>query len=294
MVVSVKEFIEESGVLEEVEDELSGVKNLNWDVTNYADNLNIINSVIHSFFVHISEYLKRIEDLREEIKKVEEMASKEAGDSSADPWYQLYQAQKQIESFWFRIVGYLSLQLDVLDKTNSKLSGLLNEARRYGILKQRVETELEALKALKESFIEILTKMREHLFEVDKRVGEVLSQIVVAAQQKVDLTPIMQRIEKLEMEIEKVKKMKEIEEKEEVEEVRVEEEKPKRLKGIELTNAIENLIKNEGITDRVEIAKRLGVSPMQVSMAGYKHILAKYSKIESEEEEESESEEYET
>jgi hypothetical protein len=285
MVVSVKEFIEESGVLEEVEDELSGIKNLNWDITTYADNLNIINNTIHSFFVHISEHLKRIEDLREEIKKVEEMANKEAGDSSADPWYQLYQAQKQIEGFWFRIVGYLSLQLDVLDKANSKLSGLLSEARRYGILKQRVETELETLKALKESFMETLTKMREHLFEVDKRVGEVLSQIITATQQKVDLTPIMQRIEKLEEEIEEVK---EVKKEEKVE--RVEEEKPKELRGIELTNAIENLIKNEGITDKVEIARRLGVSTHQVAMAGYKHILAKYSKIESEEEEEEESE----
>jgi chromosome segregation ATPase len=286
MVVSVKEFIEESGVLEEVEDELSGIKNLNWDITTYADNLNIINNTIHSFFVHISEHLKRIEDLREEIKKVEEMASKEAGDSSADPWYQLYQSQKAIENFWFRIVGYLSLQLDVLDKANSKLAGLLSEARRYGILKQRVETELETLKALKESFMETLTKMREHLFEVDKRVGEVLSQIITATQQKVDLTPIMQRIEKLEEEIEEIKVGRE----ERVERVEMEEEKPKKLSGIALTNAIENLVKNEGITDRVEIARRLGVSPMQVSMAGYKNILAKYSKVESEEEEEEESE----
>jgi hypothetical protein len=290
MVVSVKEFIEESGVLEEVEDELSGIKNLNWDITTYADNLNIINNTIHSFFVHISEHLKRIEELREEIKKVEETASKEAGDCSADPWYQLYQAQKQIEGFWFRIVGYLSLQLDALDKANSKLSGLLSEARKYGILKQKVETELETLKTLKESFIETLTKMREHMFEVDKRVGEVLSQTVASAQQKVDLTPILQRIEKLEMEIEKVKGMEEVGEEEKVEEFEVEE-KPKRLKGIELTNAIENLIKNEGITDKVEIAKRLGVSLHQIAMAGYKHILAKYSKIESGKEEKGESEE---
>jgi polyhydroxyalkanoate synthesis regulator phasin len=293
MAVSLKEYVEESGVIEEVEEELAGIKNLNWDVTNYDDNLKAIDHIVHTFFVHISEHLNRINELEKEIKETEELTRKESGETTkTDPWYQLYESQKTILDGWLRVVGYLALQLDVLDKVKNSLAGLLKEARTYGVLKQKVETELEVLKEIKQSYIDSLTKSREHMFEVDKRVSELLNSLV--AQQKVDLTPLTSKIEMLEKKISDLEE-KAKEEKYEVSEYEEEKILPERtlpekkvLKGLELTKAIESLVRDEGITDRLEIAKRLGVSPMAVSLAGYKNIVEKYSKTSEEEETEEE------
>jgi vacuolar-type H+-ATPase subunit I/STV1 len=284
MAVTLKEFVEETGVIEEVEDELSGVKDLRWDITSYDDNLKVIDNINHTFFVHISEHLKRIEDLKKEIQATEEAVKKEGGETiSADPWYQLYETQKTVEELWLRIVGYLSLQLDVLDKVKLQLAGLIKEARTYGILKQKVETELEVLRDIKQTYIETITKMREHQFENDKRFAELLSNVL--GQQKVDLTPLLSRIDMLERRIEEIESKKKSFSEEVAREYPVEVMRPEPLRGLELTKAVERLIRDEGITDKLEIAKRLNVSPAAVSLAGYKYLIEKYVGKRKEEEE---------
>jgi len=277
MAVTLKEFVEETGVIEEVEDELSGIKDLRWDITSYDDNLKVVDNINHTFFVHISEHLKRIADLKKEIQVTEDAVKREGGETvSADPWYQLYETHKTIEELWLRIVGYLSLQLDVLDKVKLQLAGLIKEARTYGILKQKVETELEVLKDIKQTYIETITKVREHQFENDKRFAELLGSVL--NQQKVDLTPLLNRIDILERRIEEIEsKKKSIAETEIVRDYPVEVIRPEPLRGLELTKAIEKLIRDEGITDKLEIAKRLNVSPTAVSFAGYKQLIEKYA-----------------
>jgi hypothetical protein len=284
MGVTLKEFVEETGIIEEVEDELSGIKNLRWDITSYDDNIKEIDNINHTFFVHISEHLKRIADLKKEIQTTEDAVRKEGGETvSADPWYQLYETHKTVEELWLRIVGYLSLQLDVLDKAKLQLAGLIKEARTYGILKQKVETELEVLKDIKQTYIETITKMREQQFENDKRFAELLSNVL--GQQKVDLTPLLNRIDMLERRIEEMEsKKKSFAETDVLREYPIEVMKPEPLKGLELTKAIERLIRDEGITDRLEIAKKLNVSPLAVSLAGYKQLIEKYSGKEGDEE----------
>jgi hypothetical protein len=289
MAVTLKEFVEETGVIEEVEDELSGIKDLRWDITSYDDNLKAIDNINNTFFVHISEHLKRISDLKKEIQATENAIRKEGGETiSADPWYQLYETGKTVEELWLRVVGYLSLQLDVLDKVKLQLAGLIKEARSYGIMKQKVETELEVLRDIKQTYIETITKMREHQFENDKRFAELLNNVL--NQQKVDLTPLLNRIDMLERRIEDMEsKKKSFTEKDFLREYPVEVMRPEPLKGLELTKAIERLIRDEGITDKLEIAKRLNVSPASVSLAGYKHLIEKYAgkkKMEEEEYEE--------
>jgi hypothetical protein len=290
MAVTLKEFVEETGVIEEVEDELSGIKNLRWDITSYDDNLKVVDNINHTFFVHISEHLKRIADLKKEIQVTEDAVKKEGGETvSADPWYQLYETQKTVEELWLRIVGYLSLQLDVLDKIKIQLAGLIKEARTYGILKQKVETELEVLRDIKQTYIETITKMREHQFENDKRFAELLSSVL--SQQKVDLTPLLNRIDMLERRIEEMEsKKKSFAETEVVKEYPIEVMRPEPLKGLELTKAVERLIRDEGVTDKLEIAKRLNVSPAAVSLAGYKYLIEKYAGKKKMEEEEYEEE----
>jgi hypothetical protein len=286
MAVTLKEFVEETGVIEEVEDELSGIKDLRWDITSYDDNLKMIDNINHTFFVHISEHLKRIDDLKKEIKVTEDAIRKEGGEAiSADPWYQLYETGKTIEELWLRVVGYLSLQLDVLDKVKLQLAGLIKEARTYGILKQKVETELEVLRDIKQTYIETITKMREHQFENDKRFAELLSNVL--GQQKIDLTPVLNRIDMLERRIEEVEsKKKSFAETDVSREYPIEVMKPEPLKGLELTKAVERLIRDEGVTDKLEIAKRLNVSPAAVSLAGYKYLIEKYIGKKKEEEKE--------
>jgi hypothetical protein len=276
MAVTLKEFVEETGVIEEVEDELTGIKNLRWDITSYDDNLKVVDNINHTFFVHISEHLKRIADLKKEIQVTEDAVKKEGGETvSADPWYQLYETQKTVEELWLRIVGYLSLQLDVLDKVKIHLAGLIKEARTYGILKQKVETELEVLRDIKQNYIETMTKMREHQFENDKRFAELLSNVL--GQQKVDLTPLLNKVEMLERRIEQMESNKKsFTETDVLREYPIEVTKTEPLRGLELTKAVERLIRDEGITDKLEIAKRLNVSPTAVSFAGYKHLIEKY------------------
>jgi len=296
MVVSLKEFVEKSGVAEEVEDELTGIKGLKWDMLSYEENLKKIDSAMKVFHVHINELMSRIEELKDGIKDVEELAKKEAGDPSGDIWYQLYEREKDVEALWFRIIGYLALQIDVFSMTLSNLMVLLKDARESGILKQKLEVELEILKTTVDNLMKVIDTLRQHMIENDKRVLEVVKSVTgVSSEEKI--AELEEKIKDLEEKIEILEEMKyeevksladkssqpppEEEIKPEQPQKERKEKKPesKKLSGIELTLEIERLVREEGITSDVEIAKRLGVSPLSVRLAGFKEILERYSSI---------------
>jgi polyhydroxyalkanoate synthesis regulator phasin len=300
MAVSLKEFVEKSGVAEEVEDELTGIKELKWDMLSYEDNLKKIDSAMKVFHVHINELMSRIEELKEGIKDVEELAKKEAGDPSGDVWYQLYEREKDVEALWFRIIGYLALQIDVFSMTLSNLMVLLKDARESGILKQKLEVELEILKTTVDNLMKVIDTLRQHMIENDRRVLEVVKSVTgLSTEEKIaelegKIEELEQKIEELEeMKYEEVKSLaekfpqppleKEVkpEQKEDKKEKKSELKKPesKKLSGIELMLEIERLVREEGITSDIEIAKRLGVSPLSVRLAGFKEILERYSSI---------------
>jgi len=296
MAVSLKEFVEKSGVAEEVEDELTGIKGLKWDMLSYEENLKKIDSAMKVFHVHINELMSRIEELKDGIKDVEELAKKEAGDPSGDIWYQLYEREKDVEALWFRIIGYLALQIDVFSMTLSNLMVLLKDARESGILKQKLEVELEILKTTVDNLMKVIDTLRQHMIENDKRVLEVVKSVTgVSSEEKI--AELEEKIKDLEEKIEILEEMKyeevksladkssqpppEEEIKPEQPQKERKEKKPesKKLSGIELTLEIERLVREEGITSDVEIAKRLGVSPLSVRLAGFKEILERYSSI---------------
>jgi len=298
MAVSLKEFVEKSGVAEEVEDELTGIKELKWDMLSYEDNLKKIDSTMKVFHVHINELMSRIEELKNGIKDVEELAKKEAGDPSGDVWYQLYEREKDVEALWFRIIGYLALQIDVLSMTLSNLMVILKDARESGIVKQKLEVELEILKTTVDNLMKVIDTLRQHMIENDKRVLEVVKSVTgVSAEEKV--AELEEKIKDLEEKIEMLEEMKyeEIksladkssqpppeeevkpEQKDDKKEKKEKKTESKKLSGIELTLEIERLVREEGITSDVEIAKRLGVSPLSVRLAGFKEILERYSSI---------------
>jgi chromosome segregation ATPase len=195
MVVSLKEFIEESKVLEEVEDELAGIRGMTWHMTNYSENLETIKNITKTFYVHISELLDRINEIKYEQEKIKNELDKQGIDYSGDPWYVIYKSQETVDDLRLRIIGYLSLMLDTLNTVVNNLKMLLNEARSYGIMKQKVETELEVIKELKNNFIETLAKMREHTFENDKRIAEILNKLIL--RQETYSSTFTEKIEKL-------------------------------------------------------------------------------------------------
>jgi predicted RNase H-like nuclease (RuvC/YqgF family) len=298
MAVSLKEFVEKSGVAEEVEDELTGIKELKWDMLSYEDNLKKIDSTMKVFHVHINELMSRIEELKEGIKDVEELAKKEAGDPSGDVWYQLYEREKDVEAIWFRIIGYLALQIDVLSMTLSNLMVILKDARESGIIKQKLEVELEILKTTVDNLMKVIDTWRQHMIENDRRVLEVVKSVTgVSSEEKI--AELEEKIEELEQKIEELEEMRyeeikdladkspqsppeeEVKPEQPQKEKERKEKKPesKKLSGIELTLEIERLVREEGITSDVEIAKRLGVSPLSVRLAGFKEILERYSSI---------------
>jgi hypothetical protein len=200
MVVSLKEFIEESKVLEEVEDELAGIRGMTWHMTNYSENLETIKNITKTFYVHISELLDRINEIKYEQEKIKNELDKQGIDYSGDPWYVIYKSQETVDDLRLRIIGYLSLMLDTLNTVVNNLKMLLNEARSYGIMKQKVETELEVIKELKNNFIETLAKMREHTFENDKRIAEILNKLIL--RQETYSSTFTEKIEKLDEKLE--------------------------------------------------------------------------------------------
>jgi hypothetical protein len=134
------------------------------------------------------------------------------------------------------------------------------------------------------------------MIENDKRVLEVVKSVTgVSSEEKI--AELEEKIKDLEEKIEILEEMKyeevksladkssqpppEEEIKPEQPQKERKEKKPesKKLSGIELTLEIERLVREEGITSDVEIAKRLGVSPLSVRLAGFKEILERYSSI---------------
>ena len=286
MAVSLKEFIEESGVKEEVEDELAGISKLSWDFTNFSENIKLVRQTLHVFFVHISDELNRINELRRQIQKSRDELIKFGGPYKEDPWYELYESNEMVLQIWFKVVGYLALEVDILDKVVSHLVDLLSQAKSHGLLKAKVETELEILNTLKQNFIETMKVLSDKVNESNNRLVTVLEQLLQQQKGQVDLSPLISRINQLEAEIEALR-------------LRMENSagftypsnqpqpsyptqsptlQKRELSSTELVEEIERLVRDEGITDRVEIAKRLGVSPMRVSLAGFKEIVKKYSK----------------
>lgn len=271
---------------------------MTWDIVNYEENVKFINSKLDNLFVHIKDDLKRLNDLTKEQNNFEAVVVKEAGDSSRDPWFQLYQSSKTIRAILYRIISNLAIQIDVLNNTIYNLQGLLLDAKRYGILKQKVETELQILGEIKNHLITTMDTMRksyfESLAESDKRVNNILtllSQVIIESKkgEKVDISSLQSEINELKQKLEEKEKIPR-EEKEIPERTvtPVLEETPKRVK---IFNSIIKLVRDEGITDKFEIAERLGLTPGQVAAYGFKRILEKYGRVSEKEKEEETKEE---
>ncbi len=295
MAIKIEELIEKGKGIEDVEEELAGIKELKWDSLNFDENLKIVKNKLDTTFVHIQELLRTIEESRKKREEIEEMLAKRKEDFSSLPHYKLYEQLKVETDLLFNIVSILALQLDTVMSVNEKLKGLLFEAKKYGVLSQKVETELEILRSERDTLKIFMEEMRKHNFEVvDKftsKITEIYTNLLKAIEEirmgkvEVDLTPLQKRIDELEERIRELESRSE----EEKQTIKVVED----VKGKSLYEKVKKLMFEEGITDRFEIAERLGVTPMQVSLAGYKELLNKLKEKEKQESEEESEEEIE-
>jgi uncharacterized coiled-coil protein SlyX len=294
MAVKVEELVERGKGVEEVEEELAGIKNLKWDFLGFERNLEIIERKLETSFVHIREALRNIETSKEERKNIEALLEKSKEDFSGIPHFHLYEnAKKEIE-LMDNIISILALQLDVLSDVNQKLKDLLMESKRYGVLAQKTQTELDSLREIVNSFKTFMEETRKHLFEVTDRFttiqtktySDIYNALAEIKSQRVDLSPLLKRIEELE------KRISELEGGEEGEiEMKKMEEKKEEIKPTPTSSPIKSSpapsppltaqeikekmrkLMMEGITDREELSKRIGIKPEILNALGYKRIL---------------------
>ena len=284
MAIRVEELVERGKEIEEVEEELAGIKNLKWDFLSFERNLEIIERKLETSFVHIREAFRNIETSKEERKNIEALLEKSKEDFSGIPHFHLYEnAKKEIE-LMDNIISILALQLDVLSDVNQKLKDLLMESKRYGVLAQKTQTELDSLREIVNSFKTFMEETRKHLFEVTDRFtaiqtktySDIYNALAEIKSQRVDLSPILKRIEELEKRISELEggegeiEMEKMEEKKE--ETKPTPTSSTSLTAEEIREKMRKLIM-EGITDIEELSKKIGVKPVVLNALGYKKIL---------------------
>ena len=294
MPIKAKELIKESGVLEEVEDELAGIRQLSWDFTNFEDNVKFINSKMDVFFTHIQDDLMRLSKLEEGQNELEKKLEKLGEDLSDTPYYKLYEGSKLVRGILFRIIGYLSIQLDVLQTSVNNLVSLLKESKKYGLMKYKAESEIEILKTTRESLINMMDKLFKEITTTLQTIAKTLGEIKTST---IDLSPVERKLESLEIRLENLERRMEesrVEVRTTTPQVQVQTQQlvDDRMRKF---NELRRLILEEGITDRAELARLLNMTPMQVSLLGYKDLVKqatqKEKEVKKEEEEVEEGEE---
>lgn len=290
MVIKLEQIIVDKELQDDIEKEVFGIHKMVWDYLTFDENLKEVNHKGEIMLNSVLEQLKRLEENSRFINDFEAKLKKEDTNYQRNHWYRIYEnCREQVNSLML-VIQYIQGIHNMKDISLEKMRELMVELRRYGILKQKVDTELEILKTLKESMTTTQEQLKKTLIEMqlqsDQRIYNMLANVI---QTFIDLKSkdTAKVTEELRMLREEIKKQ-------EREPIMIPQPQPimqdiyvdKRTQiNTQLFNELERLIRDEGITDKIELAKRLKVTPKKLESLGYKELVEKYSEITSNEKE---------
>ena len=166
-------IVSSSEAKKEVEEKFSGIRRLDWDITNYDKNATQIGYMLERVQDHLGEYAKIFLELSEEEDKYEELIKKEGVDYSGDPWYKMYEGVNNKIGIMVNMIVYLSISNSVLNDSLKKTVDLLDQVKKVGLEKGEVQTALKVLQGLQSTFETSLNAMREnYLTYVNKLMKE--------------------------------------------------------------------------------------------------------------------------
>lgn len=288
-----KDIISSSGLEEELQDQLLGLKALSWDISKVEVTAKQVDNIVNGLSIHVSEHFSQLDRLKESEKEILEILEKETRDFKNNPLYQLYDAANTSTELLKRIIGYLALEVEVLSNTNNKFLDLLIDAKMYGIQKQKIETELTVLNSVKSTFGDLLEKISKsyderlkyqtqmfsesqersmngfnNILKETTKVVETLKDSRDSSKALGDVQNLAEVVKKLSEEIEKMKSKKKEEVETEVKTVQPQqyyiEPETSTSRSKKQFEQLVNLMRG-GITDRGELLTRLHISPGQLN-----------------------------
>lgn len=172
MAVKTEDLIKIYEDAEEFEDEIAGIKNLTWDLSTFSKNNELIKHKLEILFTHIKEEMSRIGKIIETERETIESYEKHGERIEDTPIWVIYQGSLTVRESLKKIISILSIQLDTLLTVNEKLVSILEDVRKFGYEKQKVELEIEVLRNVTEhmkSFMEQERNYRKQIAEEEKK-----------------------------------------------------------------------------------------------------------------------------
>lgn len=312
--ISMKELTKVYENAEEFEEEISGIRKLMWDLSTYSKNVEQIKNKMEVLFTHIKEELSRIEKLSSIEKETIDQFEKHGIKIEDTQIGVIYKGSLSIRESLKKIICILSLQIDVLNVVIEHLTNMLDDVKKFGYEKQKIETQIDVLKNTVEylkNFMEQERNYRKQINEDERRIflnmieesNKNFSKMLEKMNDFIENVANLRHedlafIKNYEREILDLKDRLEYLENSisEIMQSRTTEAGQKRYAN--LYEAMKDIIFEKGITDKemlIEELKRLGfenVTPRKLAAFGYAQLVEKYEReMQSIEESETESEE---
>lgn len=303
MPITAKELVEMQKLGEEIEEEIAGIRTMIWDLGNAEENVKIVNHRMEVLFTHIQEELSRINEIKKKMDLVEDALRKQSIDLSGTPLYELYEGSKTINDSLSRIIGILAVQLDALSHVTTKLCDIVRDVRKFGIEKMRIEGEMEALREMRETmkaFMQEEVKVRREMWEVERKnyfealssferkISDIFEKLhqtlasLIELKAGINVNELTNKIRDLEEKISNIEsKMYEQQVSVPITQIRKSQ--------LPLFDAMEKLVREEGITDKMQMVERLrelgyeNITPRKILAYGFKDLVKRYSQIKEEE-----------
>lgn len=290
MAIKMKEIVEDSEEIQDFAKEIAGLKDMSWDITTFEHNIDKIERKAENNMVHIKEQMSNLEAIIKSEEEFIEEIKKESKDYHKNIFYKLYAGAKTSRDILNTVISYLALQLDVYSEAIQKMNYLLKEGKKHGMEKQKIDTELEILKSVKESMIAMAEQNRKTNFErsnaSEEKLFKVMDRLTTGIEilvkyvkeedkKKPDQNFLIQNMTRRMEELER--KSKEKPEPREPREHRRPTPKKELPKKVREFKKLKSLIENDGVTDITELADRMDKTPMQIRMMGYKKLVEKAS-----------------